>query len=443
MFQIFIRSSHRKEVKMVKTTARCWLLVFLVVLLIGNVYAAGTEEGAQQKGELGTITLWMGSWWEDALPAIVTRAEAENPGLKVNAETQPIAGYNDKAIAAMLSPNPPDVLATHLTLHFPGYVSAGVLEPLQPWVDRSKVLDPDNWFQADWKDGIFNGTLYSISYRGGISALHYNAGLFRDVGLDPEKPPAVRDSELLDAAKKLTYETPDGVYGYGMPATSRNDHIVADSLMAIVAFGGDWANESKTKCTLNSPASVKGVTWWSELHTKYEVVPPSLFDNTHSEVGRLLGAGKLGMIIAGGYARGYVQDTATPDLDYRISPDPVDGISFGGGWGFSIPKNSKHKEAAWTFIEWFTSPEIHPEVMIREPTTKGALLSPKWGENPDWKPFIQAASRTERKVTVPVHEKTSDIMLIMTEQLQNVLLKRTTPQEAMDAAAKQIDQLLK
>ena len=107
-----------------------------------------------------------------------------------------------------------------------------LLEPLQPRVDSSKVLKKENWFPANWTDGYFNKTLYAISYRGGVSGLYYNVALFRKAGLDPDRPPVVRDPELLNAALKLT-NAAEGVHGYGMPASAKSDHIVADSLMAI------------------------------------------------------------------------------------------------------------------------------------------------------------------------------------------------------------------
>jgi len=418
----------------------------LAILATASAFGSGKQEApattATQPKEPVTIRLWMGSWWEAALPGIVSRFEAEHQDIRVKAETLPIGGYNDKAIAAMLSPNTPDVLETHLTLHFPGYVNAGLLEPLQPRVDKSQVIKKENWFPANWTDGFIGGTLYAVSHRGGVSGLFYNAGLFRKAGLNPDKPPVARNPELLEAAKKLT-SAAEGVYGYGLPASAKSDHIVADALTTIVAFGGDWADAGRTKSTLNSPAAVKAVTWWSELYTQHKVVPPSLFDNSFAEIGRLFGAGKVGMFMAGGYARDYVKDTATPDLDYRVSSEPVDGVSFGGGWGFSIPKNSTHKDAAFKFIEWFTRPDINPEIMIREPTIKAALNHPKWGGSPQWRPFMENASKSRVIVTVPVHKNTSEIMLVMTEALQNVLLKKAAPQEAMDAAAKRVDALLK
>ena len=56
-----------------------------------------------------------------------------------------------------------------------------------------------------------DGQLYSMPFNTSNAVLYYNKDMFREAGLDPDKPPATF-SEFREYAKKMTK---DGKYGFG------------------------------------------------------------------------------------------------------------------------------------------------------------------------------------------------------------------------------------
>ncbi|MBP1724594.1 MAG: sugar transporter substrate-binding protein [Deltaproteobacteria bacterium] len=77
--------------------------------------------------------------------------------------------------------------------------------------------------------------------------------------------------------------------------------------------------------------------------------------------------------------------------------------------------------------------------MVTIPGRKSAAAMPKF-QTPDWKPWVEAAPYGE---PLPITDKFSQIADIVGNSVQQVLSQKMGAKEAADAAAEQINKLLK
>ena len=78
----------------------------------------GTEQAGSSQASSDApqdLTIWMGSWWEDQIPAIVEAYKDVKPNVNLTIEALPVNGYVDKAVTTILGGGGPDILAVDVT----------------------------------------------------------------------------------------------------------------------------------------------------------------------------------------------------------------------------------------------------------------------------------------------------------------------------------------
>jgi len=402
------------------------IVILMAILVLGPTAATKT-----------TITFWMGSWWLEQSPLIVEKFESANPDIEVKFDGLPIVGFLAKVTTATMGPNAPDVLSVSTPAMMPCLAAQGLLTDLGPFIDKSNIVRPDAYFPESWKSGQYMGTQYAVPHRIITAVLNYNTNMFADAGLDPARPPETSD-EVLEYAKKMTI--PGERYGFAFAASTKSpDHTTQIIGPSMWAKGGDYLNEDYSKATINSPEAVAAFEYLRDLYIEHCVVPAGILSYDLVDISRLFGAETVAMINVGQWAQGLIQEIATPTLQYKFAPSP-DKKAMGGGWILTIPTNSKKKEAAWRLLEWFTDPNVLPEISVRLPATKSAIDHPKWGANPSLKPFFDSMEY----VTIPPRiEEWAEIELLAIGEFQNILLERKSVEQALNDAARAIDELLK
>ena len=115
-----------------------------------------------------------------------------------------------------------------------------------------------------------------------------------------------------------------------------------------------------------------------------------------------------------------------------------DKINRAGGWTMGIPEGAKNPDAAKVFLKWLARPEIQAKVMNRFPANLSARKLPPWSD-PKFNIFIEAEPDAR---AVPAVAGWFQIQTAVINELQKVLIKQRTPQEAADAAAAQITQII-
>jgi multiple sugar transport system substrate-binding protein len=276
---------------------------------------------------------------------IISKFEAENPTIAIDAERVPWGSYNQKLMTAVAAGDVPDVFEVKLWWQ-PQLVEMGALANLDAymakWPGKADIFD-NVWKLLKYKDGH----QYLMPYQMVILYLYYRTDLFKAAGLNP---PRTRD-EFLAAARKLTH---DGQYGFGLRGASGGHDFWA----TFVLSSGAQILDASGKSGLTTKAAVDANQWYIDLYRKYKVSPPTTPMDGFKETIANIKSGKTAMTI---HHFGSSAELAAA-LGDKISAVPVPAgltgrwTSFGDG-ELGIWSDSKVKEAAWKWLAFIGTAE--------------------------------------------------------------------------------------
>ncbi len=325
----------------------------LLVLIVGMaLLIASMPVVAQDKPK-------MSFWIRDTNFLIESLVEKWNSSHDTQIELTviPASDFVTKFAAAIAGGQAPDIASIDL-IYTPAFAAQGQLEDITDKVQALPFLK--DLSPAHMTLGTYDGKNYAVPFAAEGSFLIYNKGLFKQAGLDPEKPPTNWD-ELLTAARAITALGND-TYGYYFAGNCAGCNAFT-YLPLIWASGGDVLSADFSQPTLEDPTVKEALqlyrTMWEE-----KLIPEGAQVDDGANFVNAFGTGKIGMAGTGAFGiNTYKKDF--PDLDFGVTLLPgKDGgtASFGGGDVIGIPKGSAFVDQAWEFIEWVLSDEIQLEV---------------------------------------------------------------------------------
>ncbi|HSV31539.1 MAG TPA: ABC transporter substrate-binding protein [Atribacteraceae bacterium] len=363
------------------------------------------------------------------------------PDIDVQFTVFPYVEYRDKLLIAAMAGNPPDVAVVDQIWN-PEFSSAGFIIPLDDYVAASETVNEDAFFSGAWDSALYKGRLYGIPFDVGVWALnYYNKDHFRAAGLDPEVPPVTWD-DFYEYATKLTRDTSgDGIIDQWGTAlfVGTGDAIQCITNALKFSNSGSVLNEDFTRAVLNEPAGVEAMEFFKSLQA---VNPAGEVARSEEDSFMLFTAGSVSMFWYGEWGQSTVKARA-PEMDWGLGnfPKAEGKTSIGtfGGWNMVIFEQTPYKDAAWKFIEHWTSREVNEKVASLTPANKEAAVS-----------FL-----TERRLFPdvilrqlttalyrPIFPRYPDLAEVQRSATTAILLGQKTVQQALDDAAREIDQLL-
>lgn len=337
---------------------------------------------ANERLPSGTVKLvvWGLQYGEESkgLEARVREFERRHPHIKVSILSMGAGQMNpQKLMTAIVGNVPPDVI--HQDRFTIGdWASRDAFQPLDSFIARDKndpyAVQPDNFYKACWEEATYQDKVYAVPSGTDNRNLYYNRALFREAGLDPDRPPRTWE-ELKEYAKKLTKLAPDGSFQrIGFIPNYGNSWLYMYSWQN----GGEFMSPDGRTCTLNNPYSVAALQFMVDIYDMLGGV--TKIDSFASgfqtqELDPFL-TGKVAMKIDGNWVLNNIARFG-PDLDFGVAPAPVPRerleqtlggkpgrfhgqppfITWAGGFSYAIPRGAKHPNEAWEFIKWMTSVE--------------------------------------------------------------------------------------
>jgi multiple sugar transport system substrate-binding protein len=206
--------------------------------------------------------------------------------------------------------------------------------------------------------GLGAGALYGlpILVHARDTILFYNKTLFSQAGLQPPNGDTMSYDDLLEMAKKLTTQTPDGrpdVYGL-IPCSSlvgRREYLQFECVAR--AFGGDLISEDGKKALFNSAEAKKAWQWLYDLQYTYKVTPaPSA--GLEQDV---FASGKAAMMVSAGNVSAIYAKKQGLDWDATPYPKGPSGQrgSMSQGDAYTVPTLAKQKDFGWDITKWMSN----------------------------------------------------------------------------------------
>ncbi|KZE39250.1 ABC transporter substrate-binding protein [Brevibacillus parabrevis] len=275
----------------------------------------------------------------------------ENPGITV----KPVytGSYQDtttKIQAAVQGKTPPDV-AVMLSTELHTMMDMNAILPLDEFIAK----DGGNEYVKDFFPGFLansqvDGKTYSIPFQRSTIVLYYNKAAFKEVGLDPEKPPTTWD-EMAEYAAKLTK---DGRWGIEIPSSGFT-YWMYQALA--LQNGKNLMTEDGKKVFFDTPENVEALQYWVDLAKKHKAMPEGVIEWATVPSDFLEGKTAMMFHTTGNLTN--VKNNAKFDFGVAFLPAKKNYGSPTGGGNFYMFKgtDAKKQEAAWKFIRFMTEPK--------------------------------------------------------------------------------------
>jgi multiple sugar transport system substrate-binding protein len=362
----------------------------------------------------------------------VKEFEDANPNIRVRVDSVPANDTYNKLVLTSNAGNPPDVFMSFWTADA---VSNGLIYPLDEFVDQD---DFNNRFtSAGSSYAKYQDTIYAIPWRAGASVFLVNCQMFEDANLTVPTLGWTWD-DLVTLSEQLT-DIPSGKYGFGLVGSSTDFATEWQFWPFLLQAGGDIVVNNRA--AFNSPEGVQALEYLISLKP---FIPEGFTSMDLNQLMDLFVSNRVAMFQDGPWFIGIIQK-GHPDFDICVAP-MVEGDEPGnitGGTALGISPLSQNKEAAWKFIEFMTSDDVLTrwnEATDNVPPVKSAFERPTYAEGP----MSVAAEVVDQPGVIPANQypESTRLNTIIRNYLQAAYLGQMTPQEALDQAALEWDDVL-
>jgi sn-glycerol 3-phosphate transport system substrate-binding protein len=303
------------------------------------------------------------------------------------------------------------------------------------------------FFPALHANAVIDQKVYGVPFHNSTPLLYYNVDHFKEAGLDPDRPPQTWD-ELIAAAKKLTRRDGDRVTRWGIIAPSTYDYGGWMLSALTMSNGGRYYNEDYGgEVYYDAPSTLGALTFWSDLVHKHKVHPAG--EQKGPGVSTAFLAGQASMVLLSTGSLTFVRDSAKFPYKVAFVPRNVRNAVPIGGASLVQPQGlgEEKRKAGWTLIKWLTSPEKSgwwSRATGYFAPNMGAYQRPEMTEflakNPDAKIAIDQLAYAKPWFAT---YKTVAVRKAIEDELQAVLSGKKQPKEALVAAQKAADDLLR
>jgi multiple sugar transport system substrate-binding protein len=373
-----------------------------------------------------------------AYEQLVAAFEREHPGTDVQIIHIPgQSDYRQRLALDFAGGTPADVVLINYR-RYAAFAAKGVLEPLEPYLDRSRLMREADFYPQSIAPFRWQGTLTCIPQNLSSLAVYYNKNLFDAAGLPPPAAGWTWD-DFLAAAKTLTRDTNgDGTpdqYGLGTEV----------SLTRLAPFiwqnGGDITDDPQqpTRLTLDSPAALEALRWFVDLQVRHKVAPDAEQESAENSESRFLG-GRTAMFLNS--RRGVPTYREITSFDWDVAPLPQGHQRAGvlHGDAYCMPKVSRNKDAAWAFIEFANSSAgqtIIASTGRTVPSLQSVAESPAFLD-PSARPvnsrvFLDGIADIR---ALPVMATWPDIEDLVGEELERAFYGQASPEEVAQTAVR-------
>lgn len=351
--------------------------------------------------------------------------EAANAGWTVKAEVVGWAQCQDKA-TTLAAAGSPAAMAYVGSRTLKEFALNDLIVPV-PMTDAEKAAYYPNIVGTV----TFNDTQWGVPIAFSTKALYWNKGLFKEAGLDPEKPPTTWAETIADA-KAIKEKT--GKAGYGLPAKTFDNTM--HQFMHWVYTNDGHVTDAEGNITLDSPQVLAALQAYKDI-TPYSVEGATAYEQ--NEIRAIFLDGQVGMIQAAVGAAYLLADTK---IEWGVTDLPLGPDAKGKGTllitdSLAVFKGSGVEDKAVEFAKFITSPPVQEAyegggAAGLTPLRPGPAVDAMLADKPFWKPFIDGI---EFGGPEPLFTDYKGFQNVMIEMVQSVVTGAAEPQTALTKAA--------
>ena len=404
-----------------RAASRC---VWLVFLLTGTLTGCSRHHDPRQ-----ALTFWAMGREGEAVARLVPAFEREHPDIHVEVQELPWKAAHQKLLTAIAGNTTPDVAQLGNTW-IAELQALDAIEPLQPYVDRSAVVQPADYFAGIWATNRIDGKLYGIPWYVDTRLLFYRKDLLKTAGFDA--PP--RDwAEWSRQLAALQAHAAPNHYAILLP-TNEFEQLLSLALQQddpLLRDGGRYGN-------FESAGFKRALTFYVDIFKRHEapLLANTEVPNPWTEFGR----GVYAFYFSGPWNIGEFRHRLPPSQqnDWASAPLPGPhgpGAGIASGSSLVIFRRSSRKAQVWLLIEYLSRPAVQQQfyaLLGDMPPRRSAWQGDALRSDPAAQAFSEQLERVKPTPAVPEWER------IVTE-MQLVAAEAAHDQLTADQAAAEID----
>lgn len=348
-------------------------------------------------------------WDPKFILPVIEQFEKDNPGVSIRNEQISWNNGLDKVVVAMANGRAPDICELGSTWTGRFMAEGALIDVSSQFAD----LKPEYLM---WEPVTLDGRLYGMPWLVSTRVMFYNRDLFRQAGLDPDRPPQTW-ADLLEATRRI-HNPAEGLYGFGMNAGE--GHILYKKFMPFAWGNGGQIIDAADRFVFDSPATRGALDFYLKLKEFSYCEKQDLLDEAFKR-------GKLGLAVSGSwnFARYPVE---APELDFGVAlmPKPAAdkgfSTSFLGGQVLALFKTCKNPEIAAKFIRFLTRAEntlpITREAFVSFPAHRVAYKDPLFTADPRLVVFVE---QMKTAIHPPVHRLWIDLEKIINSTVEKTM----------------------
>jgi multiple sugar transport system substrate-binding protein len=263
-----------------------------------------------------------------------------------------------KLAQAIASNQAPDLLGMDL-IYAPQFESAGQLYDVTDLIGNDpdlKTASPGHMKVSTYQDRLYGVPLYAD-----VSVLFWNKALFRQAGLDPERPPT-NLQEIHDMGAKIA-ALGNGVYGFYLPGNCAGCNIFTVGPYIWASGGTIEPAQCGDEPLVGN--NIKPVLQSLRTMEQERMIDPAAQSENGDTFAEVFGSGKVGIMGTGNFNVVLAkQQNPNIDLGVTLIPGLQSGqvASFAGGDIVAIPRTSQRVQDAVDFEKYILSDQVQVNV---------------------------------------------------------------------------------
>lgn len=336
------------------------------------------------------------------------------------------------------------------------YSAAGWVEPLDGYVGNDAITMPGYDFD-DFAPGILDSGRWNLELLTGLGEgplwglpinfesynLTYRPSMLEAAGA--EVPTTYE--EVLVATELLA----DSLSGNNFPIVTRFDRYWDLTYLTFGSMAGAYGVtllDENGEVGIASDASVEATELFLDIIKAGSPDGSSAFTWYESLQGMTSGRFAIALNEADLFAPTYEntdESAIADDVGYALIPEGPEGRAAGAWiWQMSMSSSSESKEAAWTFLQWLTSPDVlmdthlagnmNPVRISAWENDELSALVETWGSEPGQYREVLAETAKIAAISVPPHPELTRALNRWAEAIQQTYFDGNTKANLEEAA---------
>jgi len=309
--------------------------------------------GCARDSSTTTLRFWAMGRESEVAAELIAGFEREHPNVRVKVEQLPWTAAHEKLLTAFAGDATPDLAQVGNTW-LPEMQALGALEPLQPWIDRTPMLQAADYFAGIWATNAPGGQRVGLPWYVDTRLMFVRQDLLAKAGINEMPRDWAAWRETLARLRQHGMDKPL------LLPTNESAPLLALALQQpeeVLRDGGRYGNFS-------GAGFRTALAFYLERFQRGEA--PGVSEVQIGNLWQEFGRGSFAFYLSGPWDIGEFKrrlpaELANAWITAELPGPTGPGSSIAGGASLAMFKRSRHKPEAWALISYLSRPDVQLE----------------------------------------------------------------------------------